>query len=78
MTTRRNFLALAGATGLALAGCRDTPALATTTPDPLLADTGRGLVRLTPRGAQEYGPAAVLSSDGGGSPSYGSSSCRTS
>jgi hypothetical protein len=64
MTTRRNLLALAGATGLALTGCRGTPAVPAAAPDPLIAETGRGLVRLTPRGEQEYGAAAVLSSDG--------------
>ncbi|BCJ40824.1 hypothetical protein GCM10010168_48770 [Actinoplanes ianthinogenes] len=67
MTTRRNFLLLAG-TGLALgaAGCRDTatPPATATAPDVLLAETGRGLVRLTPQGTVDYGPAAVLSSDG--------------
>ncbi|KUL35244.1 YncE family protein [Actinoplanes awajinensis] len=63
MTTRRTFLVLAGA-GLALSGCREPAAKAATVPDVLIAETARGLVRLSPGGAQEYGPAAVLSSDG--------------
>jgi hypothetical protein len=68
MTTRRNFLLLTGA-GVALtaAGCRDsatTPAAATVAPDVLIAETSRGLVRITPQGEQVYGPAAAASSDG--------------
>ncbi|WP_436529335.1 YncE family protein [Actinoplanes sp. HUAS TT8] len=63
MTTRRNFLTLAAAaSGLALAGCRETPE-STAAPDLLLAGTGRGLVRLTPQGELAYGTEAVLSSD---------------
>ncbi|MEV6299967.1 hypothetical protein AB0M02_11255 [Actinoplanes sp. NPDC051861] len=61
MTTRRSLLLLAG-TGLALTatGCRE-PAAATpaTAPDVLLADTGSGLVRLSPTGAQPLGTAAA-------------------
>ncbi len=64
MTTRRNFLALTGAAGLALAGCRDQAVASTPLTDVLIAETSRGLVRVTPEGEQVQGPAAVLSHDG--------------
>ena len=59
MTTRRNLLLLAGS-GLALAGCREPARAATvaTTPDLLLADSDRGLIRLGPAGEQVLGAAA--------------------
>jgi hypothetical protein len=67
MTTRRNLLMLAGS-GLALtaAGCRDTAPAAAAAPltDVLLAETGRGLVRVAAGGEQVFGPAAVVSADG--------------
>lgn len=66
MTTRRNFLALTGAAGLALAGCRnDDPAVAAAPlSDVLIAETGRGLVRVAADGERVFGPAAALSPDG--------------
>ncbi|GAA4587786.1 hypothetical protein BJY16_008337 [Actinoplanes octamycinicus] len=67
MTTRRSFLLLAGTSiALGAAGCRDTatPPAAATAPDVLIAETGQGLVRLTPQGVQAYGPASVLSNGG--------------
>ncbi|GIE90251.1 hypothetical protein [Actinoplanes regularis] len=63
MTTRRDFLVLAGA-GLALGGCRETTRPAAPMRDVVLAETSRGLVRLTPRGERSHGPAAALSHDG--------------
>ncbi|GAA2854938.1 hypothetical protein Acy02nite_73460 [Actinoplanes cyaneus] len=65
MTTRRTFLALTGVAGLALAGCRDraTTAAAPLT-DVLIAETGGGLVRVSPAAEQAYGTAAALSVDG--------------
>ena len=67
MTTRRDFLMLAGS-GLALtaAGCRETAPAAAAEPltDVLLAETGRGVVRIAAGGEQVIGPAAVASLDG--------------
>ncbi|BEL08148.1 hypothetical protein Q0Z83_063390 [Actinoplanes sichuanensis] len=63
MTTRRNLLLLAGS-ALVLGGCRETPAVAATAPDVLLADSDRGLLRLAPGGEQVLGAAAVTF-DGG-------------
>ncbi|MEV0898795.1 hypothetical protein [Actinoplanes sp. NPDC049802] len=60
MTTRRNVLMLAGS-ALVLAGCRESaPAVTgTSAPDVLLADSGRGLLRLGPFGEQVLGTAAA-------------------
>jgi hypothetical protein len=62
MTTRRDLLLLAGS-GLVLAGaagCRETEArAATTTPDVLLAESDRGMLRLGPGGEQVLGAAAT-------------------
>ncbi len=67
MTTRRTILLLSGgALAAGLAGCRDrkTAGAAPPVPDVLLADSDRGLIRLSGAGAQPLGTAAALSYDG--------------
>ncbi|WP_328477701.1 hypothetical protein OHA21_25175 [Actinoplanes sp. NBC_00393] len=65
MTTRRTFLVLAGS-GLALtaAGCREPAAAAAALTDVVLADSTRGLLRLSPTGEQVLGTSAVAGFDG--------------
>ncbi|WP_433825705.1 YncE family protein [Actinoplanes sp. CA-015351] len=63
MTTRRNFLVLAGA-GLALTACRSRSSAAFSLQDVLLVETDRGLVRASSSGRQVIGHAATLSHDG--------------
>ncbi|GAA0490043.1 hypothetical protein Ade02nite_24470 [Paractinoplanes deccanensis] len=65
MTTRRTFLALSGGVA-ALAACREPQAVAAPphVPDLVLADSGRGLVRLTGTESRPLGAAAALSRDG--------------
>ncbi|MEV4346863.1 hypothetical protein AB0J83_20585 [Actinoplanes sp. NPDC049596] len=68
MTTRRSFLALSGGAlaAASLGACRSRPAVATATPVPdlLLADTKRGLVRLSGAESRLVGAGAALSRDG--------------
>jgi hypothetical protein len=66
MTTRRTFLLLAGS-GLAAAaaGCREPAARADAAlPDVVLADSTRGLLRLSPAGEQVLGTSALAGFDG--------------
>ncbi|MFG1989964.1 YncE family protein [Actinoplanes sp. NPDC048988] len=68
MTTRRRFLALAGGAIAAsgIAACREPQAVATpvAVPDLVLAETERGLVRLSGAESRLLGRAAAVSRDG--------------